>query len=89
VFENRVLRKILGHKQEEVVRHWRRVHNEELHKLSSLSYMVRVIKSRKLRWVRYVVCMMQMRNTYKILVRKPKKKRLLGKHRCRREDNNK
>jgi hypothetical protein len=48
MFENRVLRRIFGHKREEVAGGWRRLHNEELHNFSSI--IIRVIKSR-LRWV--------------------------------------
>jgi hypothetical protein len=46
VFENRVLRKILGPKRDEVTEEWRRLHNEELHDLYSLPKIMGVIKSR-------------------------------------------
>jgi hypothetical protein len=45
VFENRVLRRIFGPKREEVVRDWRRLHNEELHNLYASPNVTREIKS--------------------------------------------
>jgi hypothetical protein len=56
VFETRVLRKISGPKREED-KQWRKFHNDELHNLHSLPNIVRVIKSRRMRWVGHVVCM--------------------------------
>jgi hypothetical protein len=50
VFENRVLRRIFGPKREEVAGGWRRLHNEELHDLYSSSNIIRVIKSRIIKW---------------------------------------
>jgi hypothetical protein len=50
VFENRVLRRVFGHRRDEVTREWRKLHNEELNDLSSLPNIVRVIKSRRMRW---------------------------------------
>jgi hypothetical protein len=50
VFENRVLRKIFGPKRDEVTGEWRRLHNEELSDLYSSPNIVRVIKSRRMRW---------------------------------------
>jgi hypothetical protein len=47
VFENRVLRRIFGPKRKEVTGGWRKVHNEELHGLYSSSYIIRMIKSRR------------------------------------------
>ena len=51
VFENRVLRRIFGPKRDEVKGEWRKLHNEELHNLYSSPNIVRVIKSRRMRWV--------------------------------------
>jgi hypothetical protein len=56
VFENRVLRKIFGPKREED-RSWRKLHNDELHSLYSSSNIVRVIKSRRMRWASHVAHM--------------------------------
>jgi hypothetical protein len=54
VLENRVLRRIFGPKRENVTRQWRKLHNEELNDLYSLPNTVRVIKSRRMRWVGHV-----------------------------------
>jgi hypothetical protein len=50
--------------------------NEELHNLYSSTNIIRMIKLREIRWVGHVACMRVMRNAYKILVGKPKRKRL-------------
>jgi hypothetical protein len=50
VFENRVLRKIFGPKRDEVAGGWRKLHNEELHNLYSSPGIIRMIKSRRMRW---------------------------------------
>ena len=57
VFENRVLRRILGPKRDEVTGDWRKLHNEELNDLHFSSNIVRVIKSRRMRWAEHVECM--------------------------------
>jgi hypothetical protein len=54
VFENRVLRKIFGPQRDEVTEEWRRQHNEELCDLYSSSNIIRVVKSRRMRWVGHV-----------------------------------
>jgi len=54
VFENRVLRKIIGAERDEVTGEWRNLHNEELNDLYCSSSIVRVIKSRKMRWAGHV-----------------------------------
>jgi hypothetical protein len=56
VFENGVLRKIFGPKREEDGS-WRKLHNDELHSLYSSLNIVRVIKSRRMRWAGHVACM--------------------------------
>ena len=50
MFENRVLRKIIGSKRDEVTGEWRELHNEELNDLYCSPNIVRVIKSRRMRW---------------------------------------
>jgi hypothetical protein len=57
VFDNRVLRRIFGPKRDEVTGEWRKLHNEELHDLYSSLNIVRVIKSRRMRWVGHVARM--------------------------------
>jgi len=55
-FENRVLRRILGSKRDEVTGEWKRLHNEELNDLYSSTNSVWVIKLRKMRWAGHVAC---------------------------------
>jgi hypothetical protein len=57
VFENKVLRRIFGSKRDEVTGVWRKLHNEELHDLYCSPTIVRVIKSRRMRWVGHVARM--------------------------------
>jgi hypothetical protein len=68
LFENRVLRRIFGPKREEVARGWRRLHNEELHNLYTSPNVIRVIKSRGMRWAGHFEPTGDLRNAYKILV---------------------
>jgi hypothetical protein len=57
VFQNRVLRRIFGPKRDEVTGEWRRLHNEELRDLHSSPSIIRIIKSRKMRWAGHVARM--------------------------------
>ena len=59
VFENRVLRRVFGPKGEEVKWEWRKLHNEELNYLYSSPNIVRVIKSRRMRWAGHVARMVE------------------------------
>jgi hypothetical protein len=68
VFENRVPRKIFGPKRDEVTREWGKLHNEELYDVYFSPNSVRVIKSRKMKWAGYVVCMGDRRGAYRGLV---------------------
>jgi hypothetical protein len=86
VFEDRVLRRIFGPKREED-RSWRKLHNDELHSLYSSPNIVRLIKSRRMRWTGHVARMGEGRGVYRFLVGRPEGKRPLGRPR-RRWDNN-
>jgi hypothetical protein len=65
------------------VRDWRKLHNEELHNLYSLSSVISIIKSRRTRWAGHVARMREKRNAYRTLVGKPEGERPLGRPRCR------
>jgi hypothetical protein len=80
VFENSVLRRIFGPKRNEVTGDWRKLHNEELHNLYSSPNIIRMMKSRWVRWTGYVARMGEKNNPHRILV-KPKGKRPLGRPR--------
>ena len=70
VFENRVLRRIFGPKRDGVTGEWRKLHNEELNDLYSSPNIVRVIKSRRMRWAGHVARMEERRVVYRVLVGK-------------------
>ena len=57
MFENRVLKRIFGLKRDEVIRAWRKLHNKELDAVYSSLNIIRVIRSRILRWAGHVACM--------------------------------
>jgi hypothetical protein len=63
VFENRVLRRIFGPKRDEVRGEWRKLHNEELRDLYSSPSIIRIIKSRRMRWAGYVARIGRRRGT--------------------------
>ena len=63
VFE-KVLRRIFGPRRDEVMGGWRRLHNEELNDLYTSPNIVRVIKSRRMRWVGHVARMGEEREVY-------------------------
>ena len=87
VFENRVLRRIFGPKRDEITGEWRKLHNEELHDLHFSPTFVRVIKSRRMRWVIHVARMGERGGVYRIVVGKPERKRTLRRPSRRWEDN--
>jgi hypothetical protein len=85
VFENRVLRRLFGPRRYEITGEWRKLHNEELNDLHSTPNIVRVIKSRRMKWAGHVERMGERR--IQGLVEKPEGKRPLGRPKPRREDN--
>jgi len=87
VFENMALRRIFRPRRDEVTGEWGRLHNEELSDLYSSPNIVRVIKSRRMRWAGHVAPIGVERVAYRVLVGKPEGKRPLGRPRCRWVDN--
>jgi hypothetical protein len=83
VFENRVLRRILGPKRDKMTGKWRKLHNEELHDLYSSPSIIIKMKSRRIRWAGYVTRTGEKRNAYRLLVGKPEGRRPLGRPRRR------
>jgi hypothetical protein len=86
VFENRVLRRIFGPKREEDGS-WRKLHNDKLYNLYSSPNIVRVIKSRRIRWAGHVARMGEGSGVYRVLVGRSEGKRPLGRPRRMWEDN--
>jgi len=87
VFENRVLRRIFGPKRDEVTGDKRKLHNEELNDMYCSPNIVRMIKSRGMRWAGHVARKGERRGVHRVLVGKPEGKRPLGRPSCRWEDN--
>jgi hypothetical protein len=85
VFENRILRRIFRHKRDSNGE-WRWLCNDELHSLYRSPNIVRVIKSRRLRWAGHVAKMEENRSAFKILRGKPTGKKPLGRPRHRWDD---
>ena len=75
MFENRVLRRVFGPKRDEVTGEWRKLHNEERRDLYSLPNIVRLVKSRRMRWAGHVAHMGEGRGVQRVLVGKPEVKR--------------
>ena len=82
-----MLRRIFGPKRDVVTGEWRKLHNEELKDLYSSPNIVRVMKSRRMRWAGHVAGMKEGRGVHKVLVGKPEGKRPLGRRRRRWDDN--
>jgi hypothetical protein len=74
-------------KRDEETGGWRKLHNEEFHNLYSSPSIIRIIKSRRMRWAGHVVRMGEERNACRTLVGKPEGKRPLGRPRRRWVDN--
>jgi hypothetical protein len=70
VFENMVLGRIFGPKRDDVTWEWRRLHNEELYSLFSSPNIIRVIKSRRMKWAGYVA-RIERRDAHRNLIGKP------------------
>jgi hypothetical protein len=87
MFENRVLRRIFRPKKDEMIGGWRKLHNEELHKLYSSPSTIRMIKTMRMIRAGHVAHMGESKNAYRILVGKPEGKRPPGGPRRRWEDN--
>jgi len=87
LFENMVLRRIFGPRRDEVTGEWRILHIEELNGLYSPPNIVRVIKSKRLRWAGHVAHMSEDRGVCRVLVRKPGGRRQLERPRRRWVDN--
>jgi hypothetical protein len=80
VFENRVLRRIFGPERDDVTGEWRRLHNKELYALYSSTDIVRVLKSRRMRWAGHVA---RMARGEVLTLGKPEGRRPLGRPRSR------
>ena len=70
MFENIVLRRIFGPRRDKVMEEWRRLHNKELNDLYCSPNIVRVIKSRRMRWAGHVALIGEERGVYRVLVGK-------------------
>ena len=87
VFENRMLRRVFGPKRDEVKGEWRKLHNKDLSDLYPLPSIVRVVKSKSMKWAGHVARMGEERVVYRVLVEKPGGKSPMGRPRHRWEDN--
>ena len=79
--------RIFGPKRDDVKGKWRKLHIEELNDLNCSPNIVRVLKSRRMRWAGHVARMGKRRGVYRVLVGKPEGMRLLGRPRRRWEEN--
>jgi hypothetical protein len=77
VFENRLLRMIFGPKRDGITGEWRRLHKKELNDQYSSPKIIRVIKSRRMRWAGHVARMGEGRGVYRVLVGRPEGRRPL------------
>jgi hypothetical protein len=79
--ENRALRRIFGPQMDQVTEEWRKLHNEELRDMYSSRSVIRVIKSRRMRWAGHLQECGEKRNAYRLMVGKPEGKRPIGRPR--------
>jgi hypothetical protein len=82
-FENRVLRRICGPKRDKIIADCKKLHDEELNNLHFSPHVVRMVKSRMMRWAVCAAHMEEKRNAYRVFVGKPEGKRPLVRPRCR------
>ena len=82
-----MLRRIFGAERDEVTKEWRKLHNEELNDLYCSPNIVRVIKSRRMRWAGNLGRMGERTDVYRVLVGKPEGNRPCGRPRRKWEDN--
>jgi hypothetical protein len=87
VFENRVLSNVFGPKMDEVTGEWRELHSDDLNDLCCSLNVIRVIKSRRMKWAGHVARIGERKDVYRVLVGKPEGKRPLGRSKHRWEDN--
>jgi hypothetical protein len=81
-----MLRRIFGPKRDEVTGGWRKLHNEEINDLYSSANIIRMVKSRRMRWAGHIARIGE-KNAYRVLVGKPEGMRALGRPRRRWVDN--
>jgi hypothetical protein len=87
VFENKVLRRIFGPKRDEVTGEWRTLYKKKFYVQDSSPNIIRVSKSRRLRWTGHVARMGERRDAHRVLVQEPEERRPLGRPSGRYEDN--
>jgi CTP synthase (UTP-ammonia lyase) len=87
VFENRELKRMFGPNRDEIIRGWRKLHDEEFHNLNSSPNIIKMIKSRRIKWLGHVARMGEKRIAYRDLLVKLEGKRVLERHRRRWENN--
>jgi hypothetical protein len=87
MFEKGVLRRTFGPKRDEIRGGWRKLHDEEFHKLYCSPNIIRMIKSKRMRWEWHIARMGTKGNAYRVLVGKPEGKEPLGRPRYMLEDN--
>jgi hypothetical protein len=87
VYENRVLRRIFEPRRDEVTGEWRKLHNEELNDLYPSPNIVRVIKSKRMRWAVHAARVGESRDVYRVCLEQPEGRRPLRRPKRRWEDN--